>query len=113
MGIFPKRYTNRILINTRVDTIVLILVDGLSFDDCKNQPFVTPCLVNGATITPVGFRNIIGKPPIEYNLFKRGFKSRIGFSYWDRSNELTNLIFTGFDPDAQLYKVEEFDQIFK
>ena len=106
-----KDIQNRILSDTKVDTIILILVDGLSFDDCKNRPFVTPCLVNGATITPVGFRNIIGKPPIEYHLFKRGFKSRIGFSYWDRSNELTNLIFTGFDPGAQMHRVEEFDQI--
>jgi len=106
-----KDIAGRILSDTKVDTIILVLVDGLSYDDCKGRPLVMPCLVNGATITTVGFRNIIGDPSLAYRLFKKGFKSRLGFSYWDRGNDLTNMLFHGFDPQAQMHRVVEFEEI--
>jgi len=106
-----KDIAGRILSDTKVDTIILVLVDGLSYDDCKDRPSIIPCLVNGATITAVGFRNIIGDPPLAYRLFKKGFKSKLGFSYWDRGNDLTNMLFQGFDPQAQMHRVAEFEEI--
>jgi len=94
-----------------VDVIVLLLVDGLSYTDWMDYPGVQSCLVKGPTITPVGFRNIVGKPSIARRLFKRGFRKRLGFSHWDRDNQLTDVLFYGFDPATQMFKVSEFTEI--
>lgn len=100
------------LIASDVDTdvIILYLVDGLSYINCRDIREVEPCFVNGATLTDVGFRNIVGDPPIAYKLFENGFKSRIGFSYWERDNGLTNILFEGF-VDEQMHRVSEYDSI--
>ena len=94
-----------------VDVIVLLLIDGLSYADWANYSGVESCLVEGPTITPVGFRNIIGKPTIAHRLFKKGFQKRWGFSHWDRDNKLTDVFFHGFDPAMQMFKVDEFKEI--
>ena len=94
-----------------VDVIVLLLVDGLSYTDWMDYPGVQSCLVEGPTITPVGFRNIVGKPSIARRLFKRGFRKRLGFSHWDRDNRLTDVLFYGFDPAMQMFKVNEFKEV--
>lgn len=110
--IFSQKQISKIITSdTNVDVIFLILVDGLSYEDCKTKKNVQPCLVNGATLTNVGFQNIIGKPPIAYKLFKKNFKNRLGFSYWSRENELTNILFKTFDPDIEMNQVDEFDNI--
>jgi hypothetical protein len=96
--------------NTDVDTIVLFLVDGLSYIDCRNTTGVIPCFVNGATFTEIGFRNVIGVPSIAHRLFEKGFKSRLGFSYWERDNKLTDILFEGFVGD-QMRRVSEYDSI--
>lgn len=106
-----KQLSKIITSDTSVDVIFLILVDGLSYEDCKNRENVRPCLVNGATLTSVGFKNIIGKPPIAYKLFKKNFHSRLGFSYWSRENELTDVLFETFDPTTQLFRIDEFDGV--
>jgi hypothetical protein len=92
------------------DVIVLFLIDGLSYYDCRDIESVKPCFVNGATITETGFQNIIGDPTLAHRLFEEGFKSRLGFSYWNRNNELTNLLFKGFAGD-QMYQVSEYASI--
>ena len=97
--------------NIDVDVIVLLLIDGLSYSDWLEYPDVRSCLVDGPTITPIGFRNIIGDPPIAHRLFNKGFRRRLGFSYWDRNNQLTNLLFYGFDPSSQMKKVSEFKDV--
>lgn len=94
-----------------VDVIVLLLVDGLSYADWMNYPGVQSCLVEGPTITPVGFRNILGQPTVARRLFRKGFRKRIGFAHWDRSNTLTNELFHGFDPATQMFKVGEFREV--
>lgn len=99
-----------ILSDLDVDTVFLVLVDGLSYEDVRHQKGVRPCFVMGPTLTKVGFRNIIGEPPIAYELFKNGFKARWGFSYWERDEELTNLLFETFDGE-QMRRVHEFDEI--
>lgn len=94
-----------------VDLVVLLLIDGLSYADWKDFPNVQSCLVDAPSITETGFLNVIGKPTIAQRLFDRGFKKRLGFSYWDRDNELTDKLFYGFDPANQMYKVNEFEEI--
>lgn len=94
-----------------VDVIVLLLIDGLSYTDWADYPRVQSCLVEGPTITPVGFRNIIGKPTVARRLFGKGFRKRLGFSHWDRDNKLTDALFHGFDRATQMFKVDEFKEI--
>lgn len=93
------------------DVIVLLLIDGLSFVDWAAYPGVQSCLVEGPTITPVGFRNIIGQPSIARRLFEKGIRRRMGFSHWERSERLTNLLFRGFDPSTQMFQVSEFKEV--
>lgn len=106
-----KQISKYITSNTKYDVIFLILVDGLSYENCKVRENVYPCFVNGATITEVGFKNIIGKPPIAYRLYKKYFRNRFGFSYWNRENNISNTIFEMFDKNTQMFQVSEFDEI--
>jgi hypothetical protein len=94
-----------------VDVVVLLLIDGLSYTDWMDYPGVQSCLVEGPSITPVGFRNIVGRPSIASRLFKRKFHRRLGFSHWNRDNKLTNILFHGFDPTMQMVKVNEFKEV--
>ena len=94
-----------------VDVIVLLLIDGLSYADWMDYPGVESCLVEGPTITPVGFRNVVGKPSIARRLFRRGFRKRLGFSHWDRDNQLTDVLFYGFDPSTQMFRANEFKEV--
>jgi len=94
-----------------VDVIVLLLIDGLSYTDWMDYPGVQSCLVEGPTITPVGFRNVVGKPSIARQLFEKGFRKRMGFSHWDRSNTLTDVFFHGFDPAMQMFRANEFKEV--
>lgn len=94
-----------------VDVIALLLIDGLSYTDWADYPRVQSCLVEGPTLTPVGFRNIVGKPTIARRLFQKGFHRRWGFSHWDRDNQLTNVLFHGFDPAMQMFRVAEFKEV--
>jgi hypothetical protein len=76
------------------DTVMLILLDGLSYADCKGWPGVEPCLAAHPSITRIGFPAIIGSPPIASKLFSSGFTKKIGFTYWERNdNPLTEILF--------------------
>jgi hypothetical protein len=108
-----KQIAHRILEDTEVDVIVLLLIDGLSYTDWSDYPNVSSCLVPGPSITPVGFRNILGKPTIAEQLFEKGITNRIGFSHWDRDEKLSNILFYGFDPKLQINKISEFKEIYK
>lgn len=107
-----KQIPKYIVSNTKYDVIFLILIDGLSYENCRERENLYPCFVNGATLTEVGFRNIIGDPPIAYRLYKKYFKNRFGFSYWNRENKLSNIIFNMFDKNTQMFQTSEFDEIF-
>lgn len=83
-----------------VQVVVLMLSDGLSYQDVvgwqeESAPIqVEPCLVNGPTVTSIGFRNIVGDPPLAARLFDHGFTCRLGFTYWHREdNTLTDHLF--------------------
>jgi len=86
---------------------VLMIIDGLSYIDFRENE-VNPCLVDGVSLTPESMRRIVGMPHISERLFERGFTNRIGFSYWERDNELTDYLFFGFT-SGQLVKVECFE----
>ena len=77
-----------------LDTVVLFLLDGLSYDDCRAWPGVEPCLTVLPTLTRVCFPAIVNNPPIASRLFANGFSRRMGFTYWERQdNQLTNKLF--------------------
>lgn len=81
--------------------VVLMLIDGLSYrdvvgwqDEGELAVKAEPCLVNGPTVTRIGFRNVIGDQPLAARLFDHGFTHRLGFTYWYREdNTLTNHLF--------------------
>lgn len=88
--------------------VVLVLVDGLSYDDVMNWPeWKLPCFIDGPTITyarsedakvleGVGFPAIVGDPPLVRRLDRIGLHHARGFSYWDREeNDVTALLFRG------------------
>lgn len=78
----------------KMQTVILVLLDGLSYSDCQDWQGVEPCLASAPTITQVGFPAVIGSPPLATRLFSEGFSRRIGFTYWSRQdNELTNQLF--------------------
>lgn len=78
----------------KAETVVLVMLDGLSYVDCKDWPAVEPCLAAAPTITRIGFPTVIGSPPIAARLFATGLTTRVGFTYWKRQDEpLTNRLF--------------------
>ena len=97
------------------DVVTLFLVDGLSYQDVSRWRAggllakVEPCLVNGPTKTVIGFRNIIGDPPIAARLFDLGFQHRLGFTHWYREdNVLTDNLFRTI---SHTEKVGHFSQV--
>lgn len=95
--------------------VVLMLIDGLSYRDVVDwqegefEVKVEPCLVNGPTVTRIGFRNIVGDPPLAARLFDHGFDHRLGFTYWHREdNVLTDYLFRTI---GRVEKVGHFSEI--
>jgi hypothetical protein len=89
-------------------TVALLLVDGLSYDDTLEWPeHPEPCFVDGPSITfartpekgilpDVGFPAIIGCPPLARRLAETGIPHSRGYSYWDREkNDVSALLFQG------------------
>ena len=86
----------------RPDVIALMLIDGLSYGDAQRwldahqdvQIELIPCLVDGPTLTDTAFPRIIGDTPPAVRLFDRGYRRRMGFTYWSREdNPLTDVLF--------------------
>jgi len=101
------------------ETIILMLVDGLSYEDTRHWPYhSTPCLITGPSITfarteegdivpDVGFPAIVGKVSIARQLAQAGLPFSRGFSYWDREqNDVSSFLFSGMP----LEKVEGISQ---
>lgn len=98
----------------KLEIVVLVLLDGLSYADCRDWPGVEPCLATSPTITRIGFPSIIGHPPLAARLFNAGFSHRVGFTYWERSDEpLTNRLFQTIADTRRLdaNKPNAFDQV--
>ncbi len=79
------------------DIVALMVVDGLSYYDLPANTGALPCLVTGPTITPYGYRRVIGDPPVGKLLFDRGYHEQIGLTYFDPSgNALAGDLFSLF-----------------
>lgn len=90
-----RQAADRIVAEARkAETIVMVLLDGLSYADCRDWPGTEPCLAVAPTTTRIAFPAIIGSPPLAARLFSVGLTRRAGFTYWDRQDEpLTNRLF--------------------
>jgi len=106
-----RRVADRIVadaIQENYETVVLFLVDGLSYDDIRNWPDqIAPCFIDGPSITfgqrsdgtisdDVGFPGVVGTPSVARRLMDAGILHSYGFSYWNREqNEVSALLFRG------------------
>lgn len=93
--------------------VVLLIADGLGYDDVLGTPLEgEPCLVNGPTVTPVGYQNVVygrDDTPLVNELTKRGFVRVRGYSYWDEStyNDLNSKVFENFPEVNRVRTAEE------
>ena len=118
--LYQSQIADEIAQRADVETIVLMLVDGLSYADVAGRKAtrhhqhetdyeLRPVLVDGVSITEQGMVRIIGNPPLVQRLFDAGFHVCLGFTYWERAEEpLTDRIFAGFG--ERVYKVKSFDE---
>lgn len=110
-----SKIADEIVNRANTDAVALILVDGLSYADVKRHATqwldsVIPVLVDGVSVTDQGTMRIIGKLSLAQRLFDRGFRTCLGFTYWERAEEqLTDQIFTGFG--ERVHKVKSFDEV--
>lgn len=77
---------------TGENIVVLMIVDGLSFETIRNTNLpIRPVVVDGITTTEPGFKRIIyGEDNVSvYSdlLSKKGFTNKYGFTYWERGQE--------------------------
>jgi hypothetical protein len=102
----------QLLLHADKDVLVFIIVDGLSFKDCRARSGVQPCLVPGVTKTLEGYRRVVGQPTLGRRLERRGFLSLLGFTYWERDDDpmITDEIFVPFS-ETHMNKVREFRNI--
>ena len=102
---------------TDADVIALMVVDGLSYADLQHSIAaseysyqVQPVFVDGVSITEQGMVRLVGKPSLAYRLFDAGFRTCLGFTYWERATEpLTDRLFAGFGDRVR--KVKSFDDV--
>lgn len=100
-----------ILSNTEKEVIILVVIDGLSYKDCRLFN-VEPCLNTTITKTKEGYLSVVGSPTVGEGLFKRGFTDLLGYSYWDREDdkEISDQIFVPF-PKSCISKVKCFEEV--
>jgi hypothetical protein len=111
-----SQVTDAIVQRSDRDVVVLLLVDGLSYADVAHSQVgdqsyaLQPVLVDGVSNTEQGMKRIIGDPPLAQQLFDLGFRTVLGFTYWERTEEaLTNHLFTGFG--ERVWKVKSFEEV--
>jgi hypothetical protein len=106
-----KKIAQRIVADTTAngyETVALMLVDGLSYDDVKHWPEQPlSCFIDGPSITytlqangtvqqDIGFPGIIGQPSLARQLASAGIPHSRGYSYWERErNEVSAFLFSG------------------
>lgn len=80
---------------TTEDLVILIVVDGLSYESVRNTTAdIDPVLVDGITTTELGYRRVIYggddlSPTSIYAdlLSEKKFYNNLGFTYWERGDE--------------------------
>ncbi len=107
-------------------TVILLLVDGLSYADVVNWPEQPePCFIDGPSITfsripegeidsRVGFPAIIGSPSLARRLVDVGMSRSRGFSYWEREqNDVSEKLFEGVPLEKISGLADAFSQLEK
>lgn len=93
------------------DVVALVIVDGLSYYDLPQQAGAEPCLVDGASITDVGYRQVVGSPEVSRLLFSAGYCTQFGYTYYQPDpNSLAAQILSRF-ASSQTVKVRTFEEI--
>ena len=93
------------------DMVALLIVDGLSFYDLPEAMDAQPCFVDSATITEVGYRQVIGQPEVSRRLFVAGYWQQLGFTYYAPDpKSLAAQILAQFS-GSQIVQVREFDEV--
>jgi len=102
-----EQYVNR----TGADTVVLVIVDGLSYYDMPEDADAQPCLVDGVTITEHGYRAIVGNPSLSRRLFARGYANQVAYTYYSpEGSELAADLHDTFAP-PQVKRVRAFSEV--
>lgn len=92
------------------DIVALMVVDGLSYYDLPDDLENSPCFVDGATTTEVGYREVIGKPSISERLFSIGYRHQMGFTYFDTDNNTLAGDLYGVFGSSQVHRISKFDE---
>lgn len=95
----------------RPDVVVLIIADGLSYYDLPEDADAEPCLVSGASITEVGYPEVIGRPAIAARMFALGYRRQFGYTYYTPAANTVGAKILSLFSEAQIVKVSEFEQI--
>ncbi|MCD4785319.1 MAG: hypothetical protein K8T10_15990 [Candidatus Eremiobacteraeota bacterium] len=93
------------------NSIVLILVDGLSYEDVRDlECHIVPVFIDSASLTRESFPIITDKGFLPTYFVKQGFEL-LGFNYWDiEKTELSSNIFCCFSSE-QVIPVDSFENI--
>jgi len=105
------------------ETVIVFLVDGLSYADAINWPCeLWPCFVDGPSVTyrfqdesrkallpSIGFPAIVGRPSIYSRLYGQGYRNARGYTYWNRDNAVADYMFTGVPYE----RVANFETVLK
>lgn len=92
------------------DIVALMVVDGLSYYDLPDDSENSPCFVDGATTTEVGYREVVGKPSISERLFSIGYRHQLGFTYFDTDNNTLASDLYGVFGSSQVHRIRKFDE---
>ena len=104
--------SERILNTPEDETVVFVIIDGLSFDMAKEYFPCEPIIVDGPSNTADGMMRIVGIPTIAQKMYNRGTRNLIGYSYWsrDEGNELSSKMFAPI-PEKNMVVYASFDQV--
>ena len=93
------------------DIVALVIADGLSYYDLPDGSGAEPCLVDGASITEVGYRQVIGSPEVSRLLFAAGYRTQVGFTYYPPDPDSFAAQILSQFADSQTIKVRTFEEI--
>lgn len=111
-------------LNNGYRCVVLLLIDGLSFEDVRHWPEAPePVFIDGPSITfsnptggavlpDVGFPAITGSTPLGPRLQQVGLTRSRGYTYWrPTQNDVSDLVFKGIHQDRVSSITEALDRL--
>jgi len=93
-----------------VDTVALIIVDGLSYYDLPEAVDAKPCLVKGVTITDFGFRDVLGKPTISQRFFSQGYRNQVAMTFFDKNSSPLSVDLHSTFGTSQLNRINSIEE---